>query len=141
VAFESQQLRWLSGDGFEALAHGGLAGHLTHMQGHVCQFLLSPLPSPYQGSITQSWPKATVRPAASSSGTRVMPRRVSAMRPSNGSIWVRVALQPKDTAQKRYCFDSCLRFIYGLKAYFSSNFRWPQKSLTSDTWTLRPGWV
>ena len=88
------------------------------MQGHVCQFLLSPLPSPYQGSITQSWPKATVRPAANSSGTRVMPRRVSAMRPS-GSVALR---QPKDTAQKRYCFDSCLRFIYGLKAYFFIKF-------------------
>ncbi|MNT23843.1 hypothetical protein D3C72_1592830 [compost metagenome] len=36
----------------------------------------SPLPRLYQGSITQSWPKATVRPAAISSGTRVMPRRL-----------------------------------------------------------------
>jgi cytosine deaminase len=34
-----------------------------------------PEPMPYQGSITQSWPNATVRPAAISSGTRVMPRR------------------------------------------------------------------
>ncbi|EWS59209.1 hypothetical protein Y695_04633 [Hydrogenophaga sp. T4] len=37
---------------------------------------MSPLPSEYQGSITQSWPKATVTPAAMSSGTRVMPRRL-----------------------------------------------------------------
>ena len=36
---------------------------------------MSPEPRPYQGSITQSWPKATFTPAAISSGTRVMPRR------------------------------------------------------------------
>jgi hypothetical protein len=43
--------------------------HRRHLQ-HVA------LPSAYQGSITQSWPKATLTPAASSSGTRVMPRRL-----------------------------------------------------------------
>ena len=32
-------------------------------------------PSAYHGSITQSWPNATLTPAAISSGTRVMPRR------------------------------------------------------------------
>ena len=37
---------------------------------------MSPEPRLYQGSITQSWPKATGTPAASSSGTRVMPRRL-----------------------------------------------------------------
>ena len=37
---------------------------------------MSPEPRLYQGSITQSWPKATVSPAAMSSGTRVMPRRL-----------------------------------------------------------------
>ena len=37
---------------------------------------MSALPPAYHGSITQSWPKATVRPAAISSGTRVMPRRL-----------------------------------------------------------------
>ena len=31
---------------------------------------MSPLPSEYHGSITQSWPKPTLMPAASSSGTR-----------------------------------------------------------------------
>ena len=36
---------------------------------------MSPEPMPYHGSITQSWPKATFTPAASNSGTRVMPRR------------------------------------------------------------------
>jgi len=36
---------------------------------------MSPLPSEYHGSITQSWPNATSMPAAISSGTRVMPRR------------------------------------------------------------------
>ena len=35
-----------------------------------------PPPKPYHGSITLSWPSATVRPAAISSGTRVMPRRL-----------------------------------------------------------------
>jgi len=37
---------------------------------------MSAEPSEYQGSSTQSWPKATVMPAAMSSGTRVMPRRL-----------------------------------------------------------------
>ena len=36
---------------------------------------MSAQPSAYHGSITQSWPKATLTPAAISSGTRVMPRR------------------------------------------------------------------
>ena len=36
---------------------------------------MSPEPRLYHGSITQSWPNATSTPAASSSGTRVMPRR------------------------------------------------------------------
>ena len=37
---------------------------------------MSAEPRAYQGSITQSWPKPTFTPAASSSGTRVMPRRL-----------------------------------------------------------------
>ena len=37
---------------------------------------MSAVPSAYQGSITQSWPKATVTPCARSSGTRVRPRRL-----------------------------------------------------------------
>ncbi len=36
---------------------------------------MSALPSEYHGSSTQSWPNATLTPAAISSGTRVMPRR------------------------------------------------------------------
>ena len=36
---------------------------------------MSPEPSEYQGSMTQSWPKATLMPWARISGTRVMPRR------------------------------------------------------------------
>ena len=37
---------------------------------------MSPEPSEYQGSMTQSWPKATRTPAAASSATRVSPRRL-----------------------------------------------------------------
>ena len=36
---------------------------------------MSPEPIEYQGSITQSWPNETFRPASISSRTRVMPRR------------------------------------------------------------------
>ena len=36
---------------------------------------MSALPSEYHGSMQQSWPSATLIPAAISSGTRVMPRR------------------------------------------------------------------
>ena len=36
---------------------------------------MSVVPSPYQGSMTQSWPRATVTPCARSSGMRVRPRR------------------------------------------------------------------
>ena len=37
---------------------------------------MSAEPRLYQGSITQSWPKATLTPWSISSGTRVMPRRL-----------------------------------------------------------------
>ena len=36
---------------------------------------MSAEPNEYHGSMTQSWPNATVTPAAISSGARVMPRR------------------------------------------------------------------
>jgi hypothetical protein len=65
-----------TGHGLEALVHTSLTGHLRHVQAHVGHFqhvaASQAVPGVHHAVVT----KGHGQPAASSSGTRVMPRRL-----------------------------------------------------------------
>ena len=64
----------------KTLAHRILGGHLGHVEPHVGDLEHVAAAQAVPGSMTQSWPKATGMPAASISGTRVVPRRLGRCR-------------------------------------------------------------